>query len=114
MDMKTRTNEDGDIAILELEGRFDAFEVGPVKDWLNQAAGQPSARIIVDLTNVNFVDSSGLATFVQVMKRCRQHNGDLVLCGLQQSVQMIFNLTRLDRAFKTFSDVSEALQALKD
>ncbi len=65
----------------------------------------------MNLAGVQFVDSTALATLVQGMKRCRQLKGDLRLCGLQQPVRMIFELTRLDKAFEIFSGEDEAIQA---
>lgn len=109
MDLKPRSS--GDIAVLELAGRFDAYEAPSVAEWLREAASSPPARLVVDLSGVNFVDSSGLATLVQGMKRCRQQNGDLHLCSLQQPVRIIFELTRLDKAFAIFDKPEEAVDA---
>ena len=52
-----------------------------------------------------------LSALVEGMKRSRQLEGDLRLCNLQQPVRMIFELTRLDRAFEIFSSEEEAIQA---
>lgn len=111
MNLNSRVSDDGQIAILELEGRFDAYEVATVKTWLEEAVNKTPAQIVVNLTKVNFIDSTGLATFVQGMKHCRNNDGDLVLYGLQQSVRVIFELTRLDRAFEIFETEDKALQA---
>jgi len=100
----------GAVTILELAGRFDAYVAPPVEERLRSAAAEP-AQIVVNLAGVSFVDSTALATLVQGMKRCRQRGGDLHLCGLQQPVRVIFELTRLDRAFKTFAGEDEALRA---
>ena len=65
----------------------------------------------MNLENVVFVDSTALATLVQAMKRCRQLDGDLRLSNLKQPVRMIFELTRLDRAFEIFNLEEEAVGA---
>ena len=62
----------------------------------------------------SFVDSSALALLVKGMKHCRQGGGDLALCSLQQPVKVIFELTRLDKAFGIYSTQDEAIQALHD
>lgn len=109
MDMKTYVT--GDIHVLEIAGRFDASTVQPIATWLEQTTSTPGARVLVNLTDTTFVDSTALATLVQALKRCQQMQGDLYLCGMRRPVHMIFELTRLDRAFSIFSDKECALQA---
>jgi len=65
----------------------------------------------VNLEGVDFVDSTGLATLVQGVKNCRQLNGDLRLCSVQQSVRMVFELTRLDKFFEIYLQEEEAVKA---
>lgn len=112
--MNTRTNEDGSVSILQLGGRVDAYEATTVKSWLDQKTTRKPAQVVVNLSDVNFIDSTGLATFVQGMKHCRNHEGDMHICGLQQQVRLIFELTRLDLAFKIFLKEEEAVEAFKN
>lgn len=109
--MEIQEKDANGIQILELMGRFDAYTAPTARQWLEKATEEEPARIVVNLEGVQFVDSTALATLVQGMKRCRQLNGDLRLCGLQQPVRMIFELTRLDKAFEIFSGEDEAIQA---
>ena len=99
--------------ILELSGRFDNYTAPEVQEALQAATPNPPAHLVVDLEGVSFIDSTGLATLVQGMKRCRQLEGDLHLCGLQPPVRMIFELTRLDKAFEIFYTVDDALEAIE-
>ena len=101
-----------DVPILTLSGRLDASAAPGIATWLEETVqGQPS-NIVVDLGNVTFIDSTGLAILVKGMRRCRQQGGELVLCGLQQPVRVIFELTRLDQAFGIFSTDVEALASI--
>jgi anti-sigma B factor antagonist len=109
--MEMKQLEAEQVAILELTGRFDAYVAPPIADWLDKATNAAPARIIVNLAKVNFIDSTGLATLVQGMKRSRQHGGDLYLCNLQQPVRVIFELTRLNKAIQIFDTPDEALKA---
>ena len=92
------------IHILKLNGRFDAYEVPKVAAWLNEQIAADNLRIIMNLAGVSFIDSTGLSTLVQAMKRARLKNGDCRLCGLQQPIRILFELIRLDKAFQIFSD----------
>jgi anti-sigma B factor antagonist len=109
MDMTTRFVDE--VRILALQGRFDAHEVPKVAAWLKQASMVAPACVVVNLADVHFIDSTALGVLVQGMKNCRMHGGDVRVCALQQPVRIIFELTRLDRAFALFASEDEALQA---
>ena len=111
--MKLETTTRSGWTVLTPHGRFDAHVTPDVTAWFqNQIAGD-RRWLIVNLSNVHFVDSSALASLVQGMKRARQHEGDLRLCCLQQPVRIIFELTRLDRAFKMFETEEAAASPLE-
>lgn len=109
MEMKTRVM--GDVKIVEISGRFDTNTVPPVAAWLDQVTTSPGAQVLVNLTSTTFVDSTALATLVQALKRCQQVQGELYLCGMRRPVFMIFELTRLDKAFNIFVDEEHAIKA---
>ncbi len=90
------------LPVLQLKGRFDAHEVEPVNSWLAEQVKAGNARLIVNLEGVNFIDSSALSTLVRGLKLSREQGGDLHVCTLQQPVRVIFELTRLDKAFDIF------------
>jgi len=109
--MKLTAVSTGPVDVLRLEGRFDAHEVAPVTAWLKDRVGSRRTRIVVNLQGVGFIDSTALTSLVRGLKWCRQGNGELRLCGLQQAVRIIFELTRLDRAFSVHESEGEALAA---
>ena len=113
MQMLSRSALDGAVVILDLTGRFDAYAIPPIREWLNQVSIRPCPKVIINMTNVNFVDSSALALLMQGLKQCRQNEGDLYLCNFQDAVRTIFELSRLDKAFEVFSNEAEALTAFK-
>ena len=106
MELTSRT--EGNVSFLEIIGRFDSYEAPRVSSWFDSATHQ----VVVNLGQVSFVDSSALALLVKGLKRCRQNDGNLVLCSLQQPVRVIFELTRLDKAFDIYSTEEEATRAL--
>jgi anti-sigma B factor antagonist len=110
LDMKT-TRHPSNVDMIELSGRLDANTVPPVATWLEQVTSTAKARVLVNLENTSFIDSTALAALVQALKRCQQNDGELVLCGLRRPVYMIFELTRLDKAFNIFVDEEHALKA---
>ena len=96
------------INIIQLGGRFDAHEVAPVVAWLKGHAEAEKVNLVVNLAGVNFIDSTALSTLVQGLKHCREKNGELHLCCMQQPVRVIFELTRLDKAFSIYTSEEEA------
>lgn len=107
--MELRTRTVNTFTVLDLAGRFDAHAASSVAAVLEKIASAPPARVVVNLGAVSFMDSTALATLVQGMKRCRQAGGDLRLCCLQSQVRIIFELTRLDKAFDIYPSEAEAL-----
>ena len=113
MEIQTRLIQDGTIFILQLDGRLDSFMVDSIKVWLDKASATAPANVVVNMSGVSFIDSSGLAMFVQGMKNCREHAGNLHLCSLQKPVRFIFDLMRLDRAIDIFASEEDAVRAFQ-
>lgn len=108
--METTTQLINGKCAVRLSGRFDSFHVASVRDALEKIRGQ-SVHIVVNLRNVNFMDSSAVAVLVQEMKIARKNGGDVRLCEMQDTVKVIFDLTRLDKAFQIFATEAEALNS---
>jgi anti-sigma B factor antagonist len=106
--MELKSHLVNDVSVVELSGRFDSYEASRLTNWFEGAG----SKVVVNLSEVSFVDSSALALLVKGLKHCRQQGGDLALCNLQQPVQVIFELTRLDKAFRIYPNQGEAVQAL--
>lgn len=102
------------IATLVIEGRFDAQQTPQIQQEFDALLTAGARFMILDLTGVIFIDSTALAILVRGMKRCRERNGELLLCGMGQSVRSIFELTRMDRAFRIFDDAAGAQAALAE
>jgi anti-sigma B factor antagonist len=107
--MSVKAYRHNQIAVVELNGRFDAHVAPEVKVLLERA--NTPTQVAVDLSAVTFIDSTALSTLVSAMKRCRQQGGNVHLFGLQKPVRIIFELTKLDRAFDLFDSQDEAFAA---
>ena len=86
-------------ARMALHGRFDAHECPSLSAWIDARLEEGTIRLAIDLSDVTFVDSTALAVLVRGMKRARAAGGDLSLVRPSQTVRVILELTRLDRAF---------------
>lgn len=92
-----KTHMVGTALVLEVSGpRLDAAQAVRFREeFLLQIEENPE-QVVIDFTNVTFLDSSGLGALVSVVKRLNKH-GRPVICGLQPAVQTMFSLTRMDQ-----------------
>ena len=111
MQLNFYQTDDKAVSVLELSGRFDAYEVAPVNHWFDGLDDDAPKQVVIDLSGVTFIDSKGLATLVSMMKAARKSNGNVHLCGLQQQLVIIFELSKSNRVFKIFDTAEQAINA---
>ncbi|MCF6179313.1 MAG: STAS domain-containing protein [Geopsychrobacter sp.] len=110
--MQLKTEEIGDIVqIVVEEERMDAHNSGTFKEQMLALFDEGKCKLIVDLSAVRFVDSSGLGALVSGFKNASARDGSLKLCGLQPQVRSMFELTRLHRVFEIFTTIDEAQES---
>jgi anti-sigma B factor antagonist len=97
--------------VLPLEGEIDLHASPEVAESLRTMTEKKPKQLIVDLSRVTYVDSSGLAVLIEGMQNVEEYGGKFALAGLQQSVRDIFELARLDQVFRIFPTVDAALAA---
>ncbi|MCB9897491.1 MAG: STAS domain-containing protein [Planctomycetes bacterium] len=92
------------------EPRIDSHVAVEFRHALGDHAAS-SRRLLLDLSEVEFIDSSGLGAIVAAHRRAHEHGG-LVICAPSEVVLRLFRLARLDRIMQIAKDVDEALSAL--
>lgn len=101
-----------DVFVLQIkEERLDAHNSGELKSEMQRLFEEGSKRLLIDLKEVRFIDSSGLGALVSGFKNATTYQGDLKLCSLQPQVKSMFELTRLHRVFEIFASTAEALES---
>jgi anti-sigma B factor antagonist len=113
MGLSVSTAAAGDKTILALEGELDIYTVGAFRqesDKLDPAASQ----IIVDLTNVTLLDSSGLGALVSLLNRARAADSPLGVVCPQRHLRRVFEITGLRRAFVFGDDRDGVVAALAE
>jgi anti-anti-sigma factor len=100
-------------ALVTIDGRLDAHSVPEAREQLDACIASGTSRLVVDLSNVSFLDSAGLAMLVTVLKRARQEGGDVKLVWpTSENTQRILRLTRFDRVFEIANTAEQALAQL--
>lgn len=92
------------IIVIELEGRFETAVAQEFVLKFNDLMDDGVDKVIVDLSKVKLLGSTGLAALIYALKRLRERRGDLHLCGVPDTVRQVFQLTRLHLVFKIFPD----------
>lgn len=90
------------------EERLDAAIAIRFKDQIRELTQDPSPRVILNMSKVAFLDSSGLGAVVAVMKALAPERR-LELSGLTPNVEKVFRLTRMDSVFRIHSSLEQAL-----
>src|SRR5438552_3327863 len=85
--------------VLPLEGEIDLHVSPEVAESLRTMIANKPKVLVVDLTNVTYIDSSGLAALIHAMQDIKQYGGKLTLSGMNDSVRPIFEMARLDQVF---------------
>lgn len=103
------------ILIITLESpRIDVFLSQNVrKQILEVIDAEKKDQVILDLSNVEFMDSAGLVSFLAIWKALRKKEGDLKLANVQSTVQQIIELVQLNRIFSIYPTVQQALDSYK-
>ena len=112
MDFKLKEELLSDVlAVLKVKGRLDAVVAPDLKSRLKEVVAGGHVRVIVDLEDVSFIDSSGLAALVSGFRVAREAGGTVKLAGLNEQTMMVFKLTRLDRVFEIHPDAKDAISS---
>ncbi len=98
-------------SILPLEGEIDLHVSPQIGTALNALIEKKPPLLLVDLSKVTYIDSSGLAVLIEAMQNVSGYGGKFALCGLQEGVRPIFEIARLDQVFRIFPDTSAATGA---
>jgi anti-sigma B factor antagonist len=98
--------------VLSLEGEIDLHVSPRVSVSLSQMVKKEPKKLIVDLSRVTYVDSSGLAVLIEAMQNVGKYGGKFAIVGVQEPVRSIFEIARLDQVFRIFSDADAALAAV--
>jgi anti-sigma B factor antagonist len=93
-------------------GALDVATSPPLHNWLHQCLDEGATLLVLDLSKVEFIDSTALRVLVSVHKRLRESGGFAVVCP-HATIRRIFDLTALDRVLILTDTVAEALVALK-
>jgi anti-sigma B factor antagonist len=108
--MRLESELRGEIIVIRAMGdRIDAAAAIEFKERMREIIENPSERVVLDMTNIGFLDSSGLGAVVSVMKSLAPVRR-LELSGLSPNVEKVFRLTRMDSVFVIHKGLPDGLR----
>jgi anti-sigma B factor antagonist len=105
-------NIDGILVLKPCDPIIDASSAADFKSQLVAWIEEGNARILLDLSFIAFIDSSGLGAIISLLKLL-SGKGDICLCSIGDQVMSLFKLTRMDRIFRIYPSSALAVEAMK-
>jgi len=110
IDFRTSLNDDGG-TVISATGRLDMVAAPQFKALVQSAVREAAMPVIVDLTAVQFIDSTGLGALISGLRAARQAGSDLRIAGAGTQVLSVLAMTRIDKVIHPYSSVEAALRA---
>ncbi|XAS67058.1 STAS domain-containing protein [Micrococcaceae bacterium Sec5.7] len=95
-------------AEIKAQGRLNMVSAPQLREFVAGVVAAGSSRIVVNLEDTAFMDSSGLGALIGCLKAARQAGGDLRISGVQPQVKMVLELTSMDRVLTSYDSAEEA------
>ncbi|MFQ5863802.1 MAG: STAS domain-containing protein [bacterium] len=96
------------------EGEVDLYSSPKLRKKLIELTEAQTRAILVDLSNVKYMDSSGVATLVEALQKVGKYGGKLKIASLRAAVKDVFELSRLDKVFDIYDTTEDALEAFDE
>jgi len=107
---EAQVRSQGGFATIDLHGEINAFADSNLQEAYTQAESLSPSRIILNFTDVSYINSTGIALIVRLLARARQNHCELVVYGLSDHYVEIFQITRLADFMTIVSNEASALQ----
>lgn len=111
MDLTLSTRSEDGRTIVEVAGEIDVYTAPKLREQLAELVDSGRYHIVVDMSGVEFLDSTGLGVLVGGLKRVRTHDGSLHLVCTQERILKIFRITGLTKVFPIHDSVESAVAA---
>ena len=113
MSFSASTRQVGDITIVDVSGRFTLIEGEAIHELLGDLFRDGRKRVLLNLRNVSYLDSSGIGQLVRAVLTARQNDAELRAVDLSNRVQEILRLTNLHTVFTDFPDEQAAIRSFQ-
>lgn len=98
--------------ILKLDGDIDVYTSSDLKDSIFTQIELGAKKIVIDMEDVYYIDSSGIGVFISALGTLKKINGKICFIKITDPVKRVFELTKINSFFSVFSSETEALDNL--
>lgn len=114
MEFSYSLSVNNNIVLCQLKGRLmDKEQAAPMLAEIDRQVAENNNKIILDLSGVDYMNSSGLNILVNILTKARSKNGEVVICNLSAKVKELFIITKLNTLFHVSDDLAAAETMLK-
>jgi anti-sigma B factor antagonist len=110
MAVNVKEEKQNDIVICRLDGEININNSPDLRKAFEQIIKRNEKKVLADFSSVSYIDSSGLATLVEMFQRLKKIGGRLRFCGMDQKIKNIFEVTKLHKLFEIIDTKEEALK----
>jgi anti-sigma B factor antagonist len=107
--MQISKTKQQDVIICNINGDIDLDSSPDIRKAFDELATARQQKIVISLKDVSYIDSSGLATLVEMLKKSKSYGGRLKLSNLADRVKGLFEITKLEKIFQIYDTQEEAL-----
>jgi anti-sigma B factor antagonist len=111
VELNVSTSSQGGHAVVTASGELDLYTAPRLQTALAALLREPVDRVVVDLSGVEFCDSTGMNVLLSAMKRAREHGGGLELASPRPAVRKILQVTGLDSVFTVVDAAADSAAA---
>lgn len=112
MSVKLTTRQVGDVTVIDAAGRITLGEgASAFRDIIRDLAAKGDKKLLLNLSEVSYIDSSGIGELVSGFTTVTNHGGSLKLVGLSKRVKDLLQITKLYTVFETFEDEAQAVRS---
>jgi len=103
------------ILVVSFQGvnRFNVLITDTIKEEVKSFFNVPNTKLILDLTGINFIDSSGFGVFLSIMKSANNNYGYFKICNINDEVMELFKLLQLHHVFEIYKTREDALKSFE-
>ncbi len=109
--MSLQVTKSGDVVVIEVDGQLIVGNRQELKQRVLDETEAGARKVLIDFAKAGYIDSSGLGVLVSLAKRLRELGGDLRLANLNDDLQTLFELTKLDSLFQISDTRERALES---
>jgi anti-sigma B factor antagonist len=111
MSLTVQTEQRGEVVVVSVGGELDMATAPQLQDQITDLLDSGRARLVLDLTDLSFCDSTGLSVLVRAKNSCDEIGGSLRLAAPQRGVRRILEVSGLVEVLLTYPTVDEAVAA---